>query len=229
MALDKRNLFRADHMNHQRLRPDGFDKPAGLEGSHEKRPGCRIAQSRIKLSSGKQRTDDEIHNNVGYDIKHRAGRPDDEHKAADGAGIPGTRLLEKLLVHIVPGDRGAGDIINQVQQQQLQRSHRQERQKSTGSQHGKHVAEVGGSRQFDVFDHVGISLPPFDHTVIDNVQILFQQHDIRGFLGDIHRGINRNPDIRNGHRGCVVDPVTHIADRMTGIPQQGNHPGFLRG
>ena len=92
--------------------------------------------------------------------------------------------------------------------------HGQEGQKSRGSQHRKHIAEVGGGRHLDVFDHIGIGLAALDDTLFQHHQVFFQQDDVCRFLGHIHRGIHRNADIRGLHGGQIIHAVSQKAHRV---------------
>ena len=62
-------------------------------------------------------------------------------------------------------DCGAGQIVDQVQENQMYTFHWQEWQKSRSSQHRKHISKIGRSRHFDVFDHISIGFPTFTYLI----------------------------------------------------------------
>lgn len=99
--------------------------------------------------------------------------------------------------------------------------HGQERQQRRGSQHGKHIAKVGGSGHLDILDHIGISLAAFDDALLQHHQVFFQQNNVRRFLRYIHRGIHRDADISSFHGGSVIDAVPHKADSVAVFPKDG--------
>lgn len=166
------------------------------------------------------RAHDEIHQREGGDVENRADRPDSEHETSDGRRLPAAGSGQKRLVHIVPGQCDIDGVVYQVQQDDLDGGHRQKRQKETGRQYGKHVAEIGTGRHFDVFDHVAVDFAAFDHTLFQNHQVFFQQHDIRRFFRDIDGCIDGNGRHRRFHGRSVVDAVAHIADDMA-VSAQG--------
>ncbi len=97
------------------------------------------------------RTDYEVHYQISYDVKYGAGRPNPQHEFADGRSIPFPRFFQKFCVYIVPRNCSAGDVIDQVQQNQVDGSHRQERQECRCCQYGEHIPEVGGSCHFEMY------------------------------------------------------------------------------
>lgn len=98
-ALDKRNFLRSQHMHHQRLRQQPFNKPPGLE----QRLGLNvICRKHVP------------HQREGGDIKNGRRWANPQHKTADILRIPLARLTQKLFVHFVPRQRELGEIVHQV-------------------------------------------------------------------------------------------------------------------
>ena len=225
-ALNKRQFLRAEHMDDQGLAPHGFHKPARLKQGDEQRLARRV--QRMEGPAAQGRAESEIQQQISEDVKYRADRADSHHKPSDRRRFPFSRLFQKFRIHIVPGHRRAGNVIDHVQQDQLDRRHGQKRQECAGRQHRKHISEIGRRRHFDVFYHVGIRFPPFADSLFQHHQILFQQHHLRRFLGNIHGAVHGNSHIRRFHGRRVVDPVSHIGNAVSVIPQAFHHPGLFR-
>ncbi|MNT01745.1 hypothetical protein D3C72_1362250 [compost metagenome] len=96
----------------------------------------------------------------------------------------------------------------------MHRQHRQERNERTGDQHREHVAEVGAGGHLDVLEHVGEGAPPFEYALLQHHQALFQEDDVGGFLGDVHRTVHGYTDVGGAQGWSVVDAVTHETDHM---------------
>ena len=127
-----------------------------------------------QMAADNGRTNDEIHQCIGQNIENRTCRTDPKHKFADTGSIPFSGLGQKLFVHIIPGNRRTGDIVNQIQQNQMYRRHRQEGQKSTGDQNRKNITKIRRSRHLDIFNHISIGFTAFKNTLFQNQQIFFQ-------------------------------------------------------
>ena len=106
-ALDERQLLRANHVHDERLRPHGFDEPAGLEQRGELVLHRGVSQLREGQTAARHRRNHEIQQQVRRNIKNRADRAHPEHEAADARRIPRPRHFEVLRVHVVPRNRGA--------------------------------------------------------------------------------------------------------------------------
>ena len=174
-------------------------------------------------------TDHEVHNQISYDVKYGAGRPNPQHEFADGRGIPFPRFFQKFCIYIIPRNCSAGDIVDQVQQNQMDGSHRQERQECRCCQYGEHVPEVGGSCHFDVFDHVGISFSAFDDALFQYHQVFFQQDNICGFFCDVYGSIYGDTYIGCFHGSGVIDAIAHVANAMTVSRSRVTTLAFCRG
>ena len=96
----------------------------------------------------------------------------------------------------------------------MHRQHRQKRNKRTGDQHREHIAEVRAGRHLDVLEHVGEGAAPLQDALLQHHQAFFQQDDIGRLLGDVHRTVHRNPDIRRAQCRGIVDPVAHKAHHV---------------
>ena len=144
----------------------------------------------------------------GRNVKYRADGSEGEHEPPQrpAGPIPGRKGL--LLVHIVPRQNDAQGIVQQVQQQKLQRSHGQEGQKSTGTDDGKDVAKVGAGGDFDILEHIGKGLAPFQNALFQHAEIFLQQHHICGILGGIHRRVHRDAHIGLAQSGDIVDAIS---------------------
>ena len=129
---------------------------------------------------------------------------------------------------MVPGNGGARDIVDQIQQDQVQRGHGQKRKKCACRQHGKHISEVGGGGHFNIFDHVGIGLSSFDDALFQHHQVLFQKDDRCGLFCDIYCRVNGDAYVRGLHGCGIIDPVSHVACAVPVFSQYTDDAGFLR-
>ena len=171
-----------------------------------------------------QRAEHKVHENIGGKVEDGAGRSNPEHEVAHAGSIPFPGLCDELLVHVVPRNCRAAQIVDQIQEDEMHAHHGQE-----GQQHREHIAEVGGCRHLDVLDHVGVGLASLNDALLQNHQVFFKENDVRRFLGYIHGGIHGNADVSGFHSGSIVDAITHEAHRMTVLPEDGHHTGFLIG
>ena len=58
--------------------------------------------------------EDEPHQAKGQNVKDRADRSKEDHKAAQFAGIPALRLFDLLFVDVIKRNRHLGYIVQQV-------------------------------------------------------------------------------------------------------------------
>ena len=198
-------------MDDQGLGQQRFDEPAGLE------------QSGIV-----PRAEHEQHHEEGQVVEDRADRSDQQHEAREVADVPLARHRQVFLIHVVGRDGGLGEVVQQVVGQNLDRQHRQERQEDAGAEHAEHVPEVRAGAHLDIFDDVAEHLAALDRPVVQHGQALFEQDDVRRFLGDVHRGIDGDADIGRLQRRAVVDAVAEIADHVATQVQRLDHPRLLR-
>ena len=234
-ALEEGQLGGSDHMDDQGLTPHGFHKPARLKEADI----FRLHQRQLRAAEmggqvvkehapgDKHGTKDEIHKKVGGKVKDGAGGPDPEHEITHAGGIPLPGLSDKFLVHIVPGNGSAGQVVNQVEENEMYAHHGQEGQQRRGSQDREHIAEVGGGGHLDVFDHVGVSLAAFDDALLQYHQVLLQQDNIRRLFRYIHCRVHGNTDVGSFHGSRIVDAVPHKADGVPAFPQHRYNPGLL--
>lgn len=123
-ALDKRQFRGSDHVDHQRLAPHGFHKPPGME--HGRISSLHLCQFRssvmsrqviIKHAAGNEyRAENEVQKGVCCPVEDRTRRPDPDHKIPNAGCFPLAWNSDKFLIHVVPGDGGTAQIIDQVQQ-----------------------------------------------------------------------------------------------------------------
>ena len=130
---------------------------------------------------------------------------------------------------MVEGNAGLGEVIEQIVQQNLYRQHRQKWQKDTGAKHAEHVAKGRTSAHLDVFSHIAKGSPSLQYPSTQHLQIFCQQNNIGGFLGNVHRRIHRQAQIRFPQGGGVIDAITHKSHHMAALAQQGNDAGLLQG
>ena len=123
----------------------------------------------------------------------------------DGAG-------EQLLVDVVGRDGHLADVVEEVVEQDLRRQHRQEGEEQRGAGGGEHVAEVRRGAHQDVLDRVGEDAPALDDTVGDDAEVLVEQDDVGGVLGDVGRGVDGDADVGVVEGDRVVDAVAEEAD-----------------
>ena len=172
-ALDKGQLRSTDHVNDQCLAPHGFHEPSSLEHPdilrlHSRKLRSAVMSGQIveqNTTGHEHGAEYKIHENVGCKVEDGAGRSDPNHKTAYTGSIPFPGLCDKFLVHVIPGNRGTGQVVDQVQKNQMHAHHRQEGQQSGGRQHREHIAEVGRCGHLDILDHVGIGLTAFSNTL----------------------------------------------------------------
>ena len=214
-------------MDDERLREHGFDEPTRPEQRLEAgaRRGIRRGISRADKSGAEY----EVQQQIGRDVQNRADRPEREHEPHDGAGFPYRGLLQALLLRVVPRDGGAGEVIDEVQQDKLNGQHGEEGQKRARREHGEHIAEIGRRGDLDVFHHVRVRPSPFDDAVRDDGQIFFEQDDARRFFGDVCRRIDGDAHVSRAHGGSVVDAVAHETDDVPPLAQGAHDALLLRG
>ena len=123
----------------------------------------------------------------------------------DGAG-------EQLLVDVVGRDRHLADVVEEVVEQDLRRQHRQERQEQRGAGGGEHVPEVRRGAHQDVLDRVGEDAPALDDAVGDDAEVLVEQDDVGGVLGDVGGGVDGDADVGVVEGDRVVDAVAEEPD-----------------
>ena len=121
----------------------------------------------------------------------------------------------------------AGGVVEQVVEQDLAGQHRQERQHRRGRGRAEHVAEVARGAHQHVLDGVGEDPPALGDAVGEHAEVLLQQHDVGGVLGDVGGGVDRDADVGVVQRQRVVDPVAEEADRRARCARSSDQPGLL--
>ena len=134
-----------------------------------------------------------------------------------------------LLSTCVQRDRHLRDGVEQVVEQNLHRQHRQERQDQRCPGHREHVPEIRAHRHHDEFHDVAEGAAPFSDAALEHAEILLQQDDIGGVLGDVDRAIDRKAYVRGVQRWRVVDPIAEITDDVAAMPQSKNDAVLLDG
>ena len=120
---------------------------------------------------------------------------------------------------MVPGENQTQNIIEEIQQQQLQRGHGEKGQKYTGNHNRKDVAKIGGGRDFDILGHIGKGPAALLDSCFQHTQVLFQQDHIRPFSDSLRRGVHRYAHIRLCNGRQVVHPVPQKAHRVSVGPE----------
>src|SRR5450631_844854 len=210
-TLQKRDLRGADDVDDERLRQQGFDKPAGLE------------QRRVIPT-----VEDIEHGEESRIVEDRADRSDEDHEFENIADVPFARNREILLVDIVRGDGGLREIIEQIVGEDLNGQHRQEGQEDAGAEHAEHIAEIRTRAHLDIFGDIAENLAPFDYAFLKHHQTLFEQDDVRRFLGDVDGRIDGNADVGGLERRAVVDAIAQESNDMAPGMKGADHTGFLR-
>ena len=83
----------------------------------------------------KERAEYKVHENVSGKVKDGAGWSDPDHKTAYTGGIPFPWFGNKFFIYIVPWDCRTGQVVDQVQENQMDAHHGQERQECRCRQH----------------------------------------------------------------------------------------------
>ena len=112
-----------------------------------------------------------------------------------------------LLVDVVGGDGQLAGVVEQVVEQDLRRQHRQERQEQRRAGGAEHVAEVARRPHQHVLDGVGEDPAALGDAVGEHVEVLLQQDDVGGVLGDVGAGVDRDADVGGVQGERVVDAV----------------------
>ena len=109
------------------------------------------------------------------------------------------------------------------------RQHRQERQEGRCPGCAEHVAEVARRPHQHVLDRVGEDAAAFGDPVREHVEVLLQQDDVGGVLGDIGRRVHRDADVGRVQGQRVVDAVTEERDVDPGAALRTDDPRLLLG
>ena len=139
-------------------------------------------------------------------------RPEEDHEAANEAEVPRRGPRQHLLVDVVGGDRHLASVVEQVVEQDLRREHRQELQERRRGRGAEHVPEVRRRRHQHVLDRVREDATPLDHAVGEHAEILVEQDDVGGVLGDVGARVDRDADVGVVQRDRVVHAVAHEGD-----------------
>ena len=190
-------------------------------------PQGRVGQVGVGHPAAESRAQNIVQKQEGRNIKHRADGPEGEHELPQRPARPIPRGKGLFLVHIVPRQNDTQGIVQQVQQQKLQRGHGQKGQKRAGADDGKDVAKVGAGGDLDVLEHIGKGLAPFQNALFQHAQILLQQHHVCGILGGVHCRVHRDAHIGFAQGGDVVDAVSQKAHGVSVLLQSRHQPHLL--
>ena len=134
-----------------------------------------------------------------------------------------------LGVDAVGRDRHLPDVVEQVVEQDLRRQHRQERQEQRRAGGAEHVAEVRRGRHQHVLERVGEDAPALHDAVGEHAEVLVEQHDVGGVLGDVGGGVDGDADVGGMQRDGVVDAVAEERDVDARAPRDLDEPRLLVG
>ena len=178
-------------------------------------------------TAAERRAQHVVQKQEGGNVEHRADGSEGEHEPPQrpAGPIPGGKGL--FLVHIVPRQNDAQGIVQQVQQQKLQRGHGQKGQKRTGADDGKDVAKVGAGGDLNVLQHIGKGLAAFQNALFQHPKVFLQQHHVCGVLGSIHRRIHRDAHVGLAQGGDVVDTIPQKAYGVSVLLQGRHQPHLL--
>ena len=171
--------------------------------------------------------DDKVENDEGQDVKDRGNRTKPGHKAGNRFCFPDSWFLQEVLIHSVKRQGNTGKIVNQVQDDEMDRSHWKERKENTGKEKREDIPKVGRNGHLDVLGHVGINFASFYQAFFEDHQVLIQKDNVCCFFGNIDSCINRNPHICHFHRRSIVDPISHISDLVAICFQLQDNACFL--
>ncbi len=212
-------------MHEQGLGPHALDKPTGLEDGGKERLAARVQRAPGAAADG--RADPEEQRRKGRQVKKRRHGPKAQHEAAKRACIPALRPADALFVHVVPGDRRAGQVVDEVKQQKLHRTHGQKRQERGRDQYRYDVREVGAHGHLDVLDHVGKSRATGLDAVLKHHEVLLQKDDVGGLARHVDGRVDRDAAVALAHGGRVVHAVAHVAHSVSALAQDAHHAGLL--
>src|SRR6266498_5521922 len=105
------------------------------------------------------------------------------------------RSLQLFFVDVVGRDRQLADVVEQVVEQDLGGQHRQEAEEERGGAGAEHVPEVGGGAHQHVLDRVGEDAPAFDDAAGKDLEVLVEQDDVGGVLGDVGGRLDGDADV----------------------------------
>ena len=224
-------------MDDQRLRHDGLHEPAGVKHlggvgviqrlalelfHHARHLGLRLGHEVRALEH-------KPHHRKGGVIEDGTDRSQQHHELGDFAHLPRPRLGNLVGADIVRGNRHLREIIQQIVRQNLQGQDRLELEEVRRAQHAEHVAEVGTGPHADIFEDVYEHLAAFDNPFLQHHQIFFQEDDVGGFLGDVHRVVHGNAHVRRAQCRGVVDAISHETNHVTLLLQRLHHALLVRG
>src|SRR5664280_2581402 len=211
-ALDERDFVGANDMDDECLGEERLHKPAGVE------------QGRVVPA-----VENVQHQEKRQVIEDGADRPDKQNKSQDLPNLPLARFGQPVGIHLVGGNGGLREVVQEVVGQHLDRQHGEEGQERAGPHDAEHVAEVRAGRHFDVFDNVAEHAPAFQHALLQHQQAVFQEDDVGGFLGDVHGAVDRDAHIGGFQGRSVVDAVAHESQYVALALERADDAFFVRG
>ena len=87
-------------------------------------------------------------------------------------------------------------------------------QEERSAGHAEHVAKVGAGRDKDVLERIGKGLAPQLDALVQDGQIVLQQHKVGGLFGHVHRRVHRDAHVGGVEGRGIVDAVAHVADHV---------------
>ena len=169
------------------------------------------------------------HDREGGEVEERADRPEGEHEPSDELDVPVRGAGEQLGVDEVGGDGHLAGVVEEVVEQDLAREHGQERQERGGDRGAEHVPEVRRRAHEHVLDRVRERAASFADAVGEHAEVLLEQDDVGGVLGDVGGGLDGDPDVGGVERDGVVDAVAEERDVAVGGAVRADEPGLLLG
>src|SRR5579862_4462847 len=128
--------------------------------------------------------------------------------------VPRFRFDDLARTDVVGRNRHLGKVVEQIVGKDLDGQHRHEWKPGACTDHAEHVAEVGACAHANVFQNVHEHLAAFEHAFFEHHQVFLQQNHVGRFLGDVHRVVHGNANVRGAQRGGIIDAVAHKADDM---------------
>src|SRR6202007_599902 len=150
----------ADDVDHQRLRGQRLDEPAGMK---ERLAGSEEMKQYVERQ----------------EVKNGADGTDVQHEAADQADIPLARCPDKVLIDVVGGNGELRKVVKEVVKQDLHRQHWQGRQESRGASPCEHVTKVRTGPHEQVLHHVAEGLATLEDAARQHLESRFDQDDVR--------------------------------------------------
>ena len=126
-----------------------------------------------------------------------------------------------LRVDLVGGDGELAGVVEQVVEQDLDGQHRQEAAGTADAPAALNMLPKLLRRAHQhVLDRVGEDAPALGDAVGEHAEVLLQQDDVGGVLGDVGGGVDGDADVGGVQGERVVDAVAEEADGPAAAPAQ---------